>query len=144
MNHDQQCNGQGDGDAVQDVEAVQGHLADGAAAEQGELGVELPTEQERAGAQLQVVRESIAPPELESGSGSWREEPRRSDAELVAALRKVVTDPDTAASVARNLAEPLLDSSTGVRGLQVRLSRLTALGSQAPLFPEIPGVAGRH
>lgn len=55
-----------------------------------------------------------------------------------------LTDPDTAASVARNLAEPLLDSSTGVRGLQVRLSRLTALGSQAPLFPEIPGVAGRH
>ena len=55
-----------------------------------------------------------------------------------------LTDPDTAASVARNLAEPLLDSSAGVRGLQVRLSRLTALGSQAPLFPEIPGVAGRH
>jgi DNA polymerase-4 len=55
-----------------------------------------------------------------------------------------LTDPDTAAAVARNLAEPLLDSIASVRGLQVRLSRLTTRGSQAPLFPEIPGVAGRH
>jgi DNA polymerase-4 len=55
-----------------------------------------------------------------------------------------LTDVETAASVARNLAEPMLDSSASVRGLQVRLSHLTALGSQAPLFPEIPGVAGRH
>jgi DNA polymerase-4 len=55
-----------------------------------------------------------------------------------------LTDSDTAGSVARNLAEPLLDPIASVRGVQVRLSRLTALGSQAPLFPEIPGIAGRH
>ncbi len=55
-----------------------------------------------------------------------------------------LSDPDTAASVARNLADPLLDPVASVRGVQVRLSRLTAQGSQAPLFPEIPGVAGRH
>ena len=53
-------------------------------------------------------------------------------------------DADTAAAVARNLAEPLLEPASTVRGLQVRLSRLTTAGSQAPLFPEIPGVAGRH
>jgi DNA polymerase-4 len=55
-----------------------------------------------------------------------------------------LTDADTAAAVARNLAEPLLEPTASARGLQVRLSRLTTLGSQAPLFPEIPGVAGRH
>jgi len=55
-----------------------------------------------------------------------------------------LTDPDTAGAVAKNLAEPLLDPIASVRGVQVRLSRLTTVGSQAPLFPEIPGVAGRH
>jgi DNA polymerase IV len=55
-----------------------------------------------------------------------------------------LADPETAAAVARNLAEPLLDPAGTVRGLQVRLSRLTTAGSQVPLFPEIPGVAGRH
>ena len=55
-----------------------------------------------------------------------------------------LTDPDTVAAVARNLAEPLLDPAGTVRGVQVRLSRLTAAGSQVPLFPDIPGVAGRH
>jgi hypothetical protein len=28
--------------------------------------------------------------------------------------------------------------------VQVRMSRLTTAGSQSPLFPEIPGIAGRH
>ena len=46
--------------------------------------------------------------------------------------------------VARNLAEPLLEPAASVRGVQLRLSRLTTAGSQVPLFPEIPGVAGRH
>jgi hypothetical protein len=55
-----------------------------------------------------------------------------------------LSDPDTASAVARNLAEPMLDPAATVRGVQVRLSRLTTAGSQAPLFPEIPGVAGRH
>jgi len=55
-----------------------------------------------------------------------------------------LTDPETAAAVARNLAEPMLEPAGTVRGVQVRLSRLTVAGSQAPLFPEIPGVAGRH
>jgi DNA polymerase IV len=55
-----------------------------------------------------------------------------------------LTDADTTAAVARNLAEPLLDPVASVRGVQVRLSRLTTLGSQAPLFPESPGVAGHH
>lgn len=55
-----------------------------------------------------------------------------------------LTDPETASAVARNLAEALLDPIATVRGVQVRLSRLTAMGSQVPLFPEIPGVAGRH
>jgi DNA polymerase IV len=55
-----------------------------------------------------------------------------------------LTEPETAAAVARNLAEPILDPVASVRAVQVRLSRLTTLGSQAFLFPEIPGVAGRH
>jgi DNA polymerase-4 len=55
-----------------------------------------------------------------------------------------LTDPETAAAVARNLAEALLDPIATVRGVQVRLSRLTTMGSQVPLFPEIPGMAGRH
>ena len=55
-----------------------------------------------------------------------------------------LTDPDTVAAVARSLAEPLLEPPASVRSVQVRLSRLTIAGSQAPLFPEIPGVAGRH
>jgi DNA polymerase-4 len=79
-------------------------------------------------------------------AGAVTVEVRRSDgaARRDEELDPGLTDPETAAAVARGLAEPLLDPPAGVRGVQVRLSRLTALGSQAPLFPEIPGVAGRH
>src|SRR5207244_11781990 len=49
-----------------------------------------------------------------------------------------LTDPETAAAVARNLAEPILEPAGTVRGVQVRLSRLTVAGPQAPLFPALP------
>lgn len=55
-----------------------------------------------------------------------------------------VPDEDTASSIVRTLAEPLLEPAMGVRGLRVRLSRLSRTGRQAPLFPELTGVARRR
>ncbi len=51
---------------------------------------------------------------------------------------------DTAASVARTLAQPLLDPAPGVRVLRVRLSKLQRPGTQAPLFPRVQGSGGRR
>ena len=45
---------------------------------------------------------------------------------------------------ARHLAEPLLDPAGAVRGLEVRLGRLSPPSAQAPLFPELPGSRPRR
>jgi DNA polymerase-4 len=56
-----------------------------------------------------------------------------------------IHDPETARQVARSLGELLVDPAGGVRALQVRLSRLGALGGQAVLFPDRPsGLAGHR
>ncbi len=52
-----------------------------------------------------------------------------------------VDDEATAREIVRQLAEPLLDPATGVRGLQLRLGRLGRPHPQASLFPGIPDFA---
>jgi DNA polymerase-4 len=73
-------------------------------------------------------------------AGSVSVEVRRSDGPL---RRTEVFSPgvadETARDVVRALAGPLLEPPSGVRGLQVRLGRLAAARSQAPLFPELLG-----
>jgi DNA polymerase-4 len=63
------------------------------------------------------------------------------------ALRRTETlepglqDDETARSVARSLAGPLLDPAAGVRTLSVRLARLHRPRPQSSLFPRRPGLA---
>jgi DNA polymerase IV len=51
-----------------------------------------------------------------------------------------LSDAEAIASLARALVEPLIDPAEGVRGLQLRLSRLEPPSPQAPLFPVSPAV----
>ncbi len=46
---------------------------------------------------------------------------------------------ETTSDVAKALAEPMLEPSTGVRAVRVRLSRLSRPSSQTPLFPRVQG-----
>lgn len=48
-----------------------------------------------------------------------------------------ITDEETACRVARSLAEPILEPTSAVRALEVRLSRLVRPRPQAPLFPDL-------
>jgi DNA polymerase-4 len=52
-----------------------------------------------------------------------------------------VSDEATVKDIVRTLAAPLLEPPTGVRTLAVRLGRLAAPHPQAPLFPELSGMA---
>jgi DNA polymerase-4 len=52
-----------------------------------------------------------------------------------------IADEETARSVVRALAEPLLEPAAGVRVLQLRLNRLSRRAPQTPLFPELPSAA---
>jgi DNA polymerase-4 len=58
-------------------------------------------------------------------------------------LEPGVADDDTARQVARALAEPLAEAASGVRSVQVRLSRLARRGAQAALFPALPAARVR-
>lgn len=51
-----------------------------------------------------------------------------------------LSDAEAISSLARTLAEPLIDPAEGVRAVLVRLSRLEPPSSQAPLFPQSPAV----
>jgi DNA polymerase IV len=52
-----------------------------------------------------------------------------------------VADEATVREVVRSLAAPLLEPAAGVRALLVRLGRLASPRPQAPLFPELSGLA---
>jgi len=58
------------------------------------------------------------------------------------ALSPALADEDAIAATVRALVAPVLEPAEGVRGLQVRLSRLGPPTSQAPLFPATPAL--RH
>ena len=58
------------------------------------------------------------------------------------ALSPALADEDAIAATVRALMAPVLDPADGVRGLQIRLSRLEPPTSQAPLFPVTPAL--RH
>jgi len=54
------------------------------------------------------------------------------------ALALPTDDDDALADVARQLATPLVEPAHAVRSLQLRLSRLRPMDTQAPLFPATP------
>jgi DNA polymerase-4 len=76
-------------------------------------------------------------------AGSVIVEVRRGEAAArrSAELRPGLGDDETAARVARGLADGLLEPTAGVRGLQVRLGRLAPPPGEAPLFPGLAGGA---
>lgn len=76
-------------------------------------------------------------------TGSVTVEVRRAEAPLRRSetMSPGIADPETAREVTRALAAPFLDPANGVRGLLVRLGRLSTPRPQAPLFPELSGVA---
>jgi DNA polymerase-4 len=76
-------------------------------------------------------------------AGSLTVEVRRAEGALrrTETLSPGIADEDTAQEVVRALAGPLLEPASGVRALQVRLGRLTVPLPQAPLFPELSGIA---
>ena len=55
-------------------------------------------------------------------------------------LGPALADEEAIAAAARALVAPVLEPADGVRGLQVRLSRLEPPSSQAPLFPATPAL----
>jgi len=57
------------------------------------------------------------------------------------AFQPGLADDETARRVARALAEPLLEPPATVQAVQLRLTRLSAPGSQSSLFPGLPGLA---
>jgi DNA polymerase-4 len=76
-------------------------------------------------------------------AGSVTVEVRRGDeiARRTASLQPGLGDDETAARVVRGLAEGLLEPPAGVRGLHVRLGRLSPPSGEAPLFPGLAGNA---
>jgi DNA polymerase-4 len=71
------------------------------------------------------------------GASAITVEARRSSdvARRAASLSVPTDDADVVAESVRALALPLVEPADAVRGLQVRLGRLGAVGSQVPLFP---------
>jgi len=77
--------------------------------------------------------------EVERLEGTLRRSLRRDET-----FEPGLADEETTASVARGLAQPLVEPALGVKQLRVRLSRLAHPGLQAPLFPRAQGSgAGR-
>lgn len=84
---------------------------------------------------------------FELAAGALTLEVRRADSSARRssdAFNPGISDVETAQAVARGLAEPLLDPAAGVRGLQLRLTRLSRTRAIAPLFPELSGLSHRR
>jgi hypothetical protein len=61
---------------------------------------------------------------------------REGTSRLTDTLAGAVSDEERLVALAQELASPLLEPATTVRGLTVRLSRLDVPGHQRTLFPE--------